>query len=31
MRRTVLASRTSGRFAVGLRPILDPNTYFGAI
>jgi len=26
MRRTAPASRTSGRYAVGLRPILDPDT-----
>jgi len=26
MRRAVSASRTYGRYAVGLRPILDPET-----
>ena len=30
MRRTASASRPSGRYAVGLRPSLDPDAYFGA-
>ena len=30
MRRAASASRTYGRFAVGLRPILDPDAYLGA-
>ena len=30
MRRTAPASRPSGRYAVGLRPSLDPDAYFDA-
>ena len=30
MRRAGPASRAFGRYAVGLRPILDPDPYFGA-
>ena len=30
MRRTAPASRPYGRYAVGLRPSLDPDAYFGA-
>ena len=30
LRRTASASRTYGRFAVGLRPILDPAAALGA-
>ena len=29
MRRTPPPSRPSGRYAVGLRPSLDPDAYFG--
>jgi hypothetical protein len=29
MRRTASPSRPSGRYAVGLRPSLDPDAYFG--
>jgi hypothetical protein len=30
MRRTAPASRPYGRYAVGLRPSLDPDAYFDA-